>query len=102
MPKKHSASNKTRKRKGKDLDEIIEDLATNKRCRLMNQNVDPDLPGCTNMIPKLKVPFFFSKLAKPQTLTNAFFLGCGQFYCIECDRYFINQNAMSKHKASKG
>ena len=54
MPKKHSQSNKTRKRKGKDLDQIVEDLRPEKIAKLTKQPVDQDLPGD------------------------------GQFYCVQC------------------
>ncbi len=52
--KRPQQSTKTRKRKGKDLDEILEDLKPEKAAKLSNQPVDIDLPGD------------------------------GQFYCIEC------------------
>ena len=45
MPKKHTTSNKTRKRKGKDMDQIAEDLKPEKAARLLKQEVDFDLPG---------------------------------------------------------
>lgn len=54
MPKKHTQSNKVRKRKGKDLDEIVEDLRPEKAAKLLHQPVDVDMPGDA------------------------------QFYCIEC------------------
>lgn len=72
MPKKHTQSNKTRKRKGKDLDEILEDLKPEKITKVMNQEVDIDLPGD------------------------------GQFYCVECSRHFINDVILKRHKATKG
>uniref|UniRef100_A0A0N5AAG8 C2H2-type domain-containing protein n=1 Tax=Syphacia muris TaxID=451379 RepID=A0A0N5AAG8_9BILA len=72
MPKKHSQSNKTRKRKGKDLDQILEDLKPEKAAKLLNQEVDMDLPGD------------------------------GKFYCIECNRYFIDDNTLKSHKKTKG
>ncbi|VDD94453.1 unnamed protein product [Enterobius vermicularis] len=72
MPKRKRTSNKTRKRRGKDLDEIHEDLRPEKVAKLMNQEIDLDLPGN------------------------------GQFYCIECSRYFIDEGAVNKHKSSKG
>uniref|UniRef100_A0A0M3I4Q2 Zinc finger protein 593 homolog n=2 Tax=Ascaris TaxID=6251 RepID=A0A0M3I4Q2_ASCLU len=71
MPKKHTTSNKTRKRKGKDMDQIAEDLKPEKAARLLKQEVDFDLPGD------------------------------GQFYCIECDRYLVDEATMAKHKSSK-
>lgn len=72
MPKKHTTSNKTRKRKGKDLDEIHEDLIPEKAAKLLKQDIDLEMPG------------------------NA------QFYCIECNRYFIDDDALAKHKFTKG
>lgn len=47
MPKKHRDSNKTRKRKGKDMDEIAEQLKFEKRrCSIFEQkDLDLDLPG---------------------------------------------------------
>lgn len=72
MPKKHTTSNKARKRKGKDLDEIHEDLGPEKAAKLLKQDFDLDLPGN------------------------------GQFYCIECNRYFVDTPTMDKHKATKG
>lgn len=72
MPKKHSQPNKVRKRKHKDLDQIDEDLKPEKAIKLSNQPVDYDLPGDA------------------------------QFYCIECARYFIDGEALSKHRNTKG
>ncbi|PAV89526.1 hypothetical protein WR25_03026 [Diploscapter pachys] len=68
---KHTISNKGRKRPGKDLDQIHEDLRPDKAQRLMNQEVDLDLPGD------------------------------GQFYCIECERYFIDDRTLQLHKKTK-
>lgn len=45
---------KTRKRKGKDIDEIVDDMRPEKYAKLTNQELDPDLPGD------------------------------GQFYCVQC------------------
>uniref|UniRef100_A0A914RAH4 Uncharacterized protein n=1 Tax=Parascaris equorum TaxID=6256 RepID=A0A914RAH4_PAREQ len=39
MPKKHTTSNKTRKRKGKDMDQIVEDLKPAKVAKLSKQEV---------------------------------------------------------------
>ncbi|MFH4982324.1 hypothetical protein AB6A40_009033 [Gnathostoma spinigerum] len=72
MPKKHSQSNKTRKRKGKDLDQITEDLKPEKMKKLLETEQDLDLPGK------------------------------GQFRCIHCDRFFIDDETMQKHKRTKG
>ncbi|PAV65632.1 hypothetical protein WR25_12324 [Diploscapter pachys] len=68
---KHTISNKGRKRPGKDLDQIHEDLRPDKAQRLMNQEVDLELPGD------------------------------GQFYCIECQRYFIDDKTLQLHKKTK-
>ncbi|VDM14571.1 unnamed protein product [Wuchereria bancrofti] len=74
MPKKHTTSNKTRKRKGKDMDQIIEEIRSEKRrCFTVRQiNFDLDLPGD------------------------------GQFYCVECDRHFIDEKSLRSHRSSKG
>lgn len=72
MPKKHTQSNKMRKRKAKDLDQIEEDLQPAKAIKLSNQPVDYDLPGDA------------------------------QYYCIECSRYFIDSATLSKHRNTKG
>ncbi|KAI1733156.1 zinc-finger double-stranded RNA-binding domain-containing protein [Ditylenchus destructor] len=71
MPKKHTPSNKVRKRRGKDLDEILEDMKPEKIMKLKNQEVDLDLPGD------------------------------GQFYCVECNRYFMDDAVLEKHKRTK-
>ncbi|OZC05224.1 hypothetical protein X798_07784 [Onchocerca flexuosa] len=73
MPKKHSSSNKTRKRKGKDMDQIIDEIRSEKHQRLTNQqaDIDLDLPGG------------------------------GQFYCIECVRYFTDEKSLRSHSSSK-
>ncbi|KAI6175578.1 Zinc finger protein-like protein [Aphelenchoides bicaudatus] len=72
MPKKHSQSNKVRKRKAKDLDQIDEDLQPEKAAKLSKQPIDYDLPGDA------------------------------QFYCIECNRYFIDAETLEKHRKTKG
>jgi bud site selection protein 20 len=72
MPKKHSQSNKVRKRKHKDLDQVDEDLRPEKAAKLSHQPVDYDLPGDA------------------------------QFYCIECSRYFIDAETLEKHRKTKG
>ncbi|CAD5219682.1 unnamed protein product [Bursaphelenchus okinawaensis] len=71
MPKKHTLSNKVRKRKSKDLDQIHEDLKPEKAIKLMNQEVDFDVAGDA------------------------------QHYCIECNRYFIDDITLGKHKKTK-
>ncbi|CAJ0603216.1 unnamed protein product [Cylicocyclus nassatus] len=69
--RKHTISTKVRKRPGKDLDQIHEDLKPNKAAKLLNQEIDLDLPGD------------------------------GQFYCIECDRYFIDEKTRAEHRKYK-
>ncbi len=64
MPKKHCQSAKTRKRRGKDLDEIDEDRKPEQSAKLIGQAPDPDLPGE------------------------------GMFYCIECTYVSINNVAV--------
>ncbi|KAI6237005.1 Zinc finger protein-like protein [Aphelenchoides besseyi] len=72
MPKKHSQPNKVRKRKAKDLDQIYEDLQPAKVVELTSEHpVDLDLPGD------------------------------GQFYCVECSRYLVDQLTLEKHRKSK-
>ncbi|KAJ9074665.1 hypothetical protein DSO57_1004120 [Entomophthora muscae] len=61
---------RTRKRT-RDLDQIHEDLKPLASHKLLNQAVDPDLPGC------------------------------GQHYCLECSRYFIDQKSLGDHLRSK-
>jgi hypothetical protein len=46
MPRKHSQSNKARKRAGPDLDELVNDMQHDtKLARLIDQPVDLDEPG---------------------------------------------------------
>ncbi|KAL7078936.1 hypothetical protein ACQ4LE_001060 [Meloidogyne hapla] len=72
MPKKHTISTKTRKRPGKDLDEIREIMdRPEKLAKMQNQPRDEDLPGA------------------------------GQSYCVECDRHFVNDRVREKHKKTK-
>eukprot|EP01135_Chromosphaera_perkinsii_P006086 Nk52_evm4s392 gene=Nk52_evmTU4s392 len=59
------------KRRTKDLDQIHEDLTPEKRAQLENQEVDLDLPGM------------------------------GQFYCVECSRYFTTEVHLREHVKSK-
>lgn len=75
--KGHTGMNKKRhkamklKHFNKDIDQIHEDLQPQNTQALLNQPIDEDLPGL------------------------------GQFYCIECSRYFISQDALIEHKRSK-
>lgn len=64
-------SNKTRKRPGKDLDQIHEDLKPEKAAKLLQQEIDYDLPGN------------------------------GQFYCIECERHFVDEKTRQLHRKTK-
>ncbi|VDK79215.1 unnamed protein product [Litomosoides sigmodontis] len=73
MPKKHTTSNKTRKRKGKDIDQIIEGIRSAKQRCSITQSIDFNL----------ELP------------------GDGQFYCIECARYFIDEKSLNSHRSSK-
>ncbi|KAF3428965.1 hypothetical protein E2986_01286 [Frieseomelitta varia] len=59
------------KRRTKDLDEINEDLNDKNVEKLLNQEVDLDRPGA------------------------------GQYYCIHCARYFINDTALNDHFRTK-
>ncbi|KAI9140276.1 hypothetical protein BKA69DRAFT_1081169 [Paraphysoderma sedebokerense] len=59
------------KNRTKDLDQIHEDLQPGAVEKLKNQEVDIDLPGL------------------------------GQFYCVECSRYFVNEKSLSEHTKSK-
>ncbi|CAK9825009.1 Zinc finger protein 593 homolog [Anthophora retusa] len=59
------------KRRRKDLDEIDEDLKEKNIQNLLNQEVDLDKPGA------------------------------GQYYCIHCARYFINDTALQDHFTTK-
>ncbi|XP_062579599.1 zinc finger protein 593 homolog [Saccostrea cucullata] len=59
------------KRKTKDLDEIHEDMKPGKSRKLLNQDVDFDKPGA------------------------------GQFYCLHCAKYFINEDSLKTHFKSK-
>ncbi|XP_078338692.1 zinc finger protein 593-like [Crassostrea virginica] len=59
------------KRKTKDLDEIHEDMKPEKSQKLLKQDVDFDKPGA------------------------------GQFYCLHCAKYFINETSLKTHFKSK-
>ncbi|KAJ3334335.1 hypothetical protein HDU76_000028 [Blyttiomyces sp. JEL0837] len=61
-------SSRTRART-KDLDQIHEDLKAPEK--LLNQPIDPDLPGL------------------------------GQFYCVECSRHFTSNGALVAHQSTK-
>ena len=70
---KNKAKHKVLKTKHfqKHLDQIHEDLKPENQSRLLNQPIDEDLPGL------------------------------GQFYCIECSRYFTSQPDLERHRKSK-
>eukprot|EP00002_Diphylleia_rotans_P013692 TRINITY_DN2671_c0_g1_i1.p1 TRINITY_DN2671_c0_g1~~TRINITY_DN2671_c0_g1_i1.p1 ORF type:complete len:135 (-),score=29.10 TRINITY_DN2671_c0_g1_i1:178-582(-) len=55
----------------KDLDQIQHDLKPENVSKILAQPIDADLPGL------------------------------GQFYCIECSRYFVNEISLKEHKESK-
>jgi bud site selection protein 20 len=55
----------------KDIDQVVHDLKPENEKVLKNQEKDEDLPGQ------------------------------GQFYCVECARYFINNNSLNDHIRSK-
>ncbi|KAJ2940179.1 hypothetical protein O0L34_g11742 [Tuta absoluta] len=55
----------------KDLDQIDEDLQDEKAEKLLNQDVDLDLPGAA------------------------------QHYCLHCARYFINDQSLQEHFRTK-
>ncbi|XP_057331259.1 zinc finger protein 593 [Microplitis mediator] len=59
------------KRKNKDLDQIDDDLQPENAKKLLNQDIDFDKPGS------------------------------GQFYCVECSRHFIDEEARNKHRRTK-
>lgn len=59
------------RRKTKDLDEVHEELESKKSDPILHQKIDPDLPGQ------------------------------GQFCCIFCARYFINEKSLTEHKKTK-
>lgn len=75
--KKHTAMNKNTHRTikmkhyAKDIDQVVGDLQPENKEKLINQEKDEDLPGQ------------------------------GQFYCVECSRYFINEKGLSDHNKSK-
>ncbi|KAJ2492691.1 hypothetical protein GGI11_009059, partial [Coemansia sp. RSA 2049] len=59
------------KRRMKDLDQIQEDLRPENKARLLNQELEEDLPGL------------------------------GQFYCVECSKYFVDEQARRVHRRSR-
>ncbi|EEC10257.1 zinc finger protein 593 [Ixodes scapularis] len=71
--KGYTASHKKDKTKhrAKDLDQIHVDMVPDNAEKLLNQEVDYDLPGDA------------------------------QFYCLHCSRYFIDKNSLNDHLKSK-
>lgn len=59
------------RKKTKDIDQIHDDMKPNKIDSYLHQIIDPDLPGE------------------------------GQFYCVTCARYFINDKCFADHKKTK-
>uniref|UniRef100_A0A7S3JMA2 C2H2-type domain-containing protein n=1 Tax=Euplotes harpa TaxID=151035 RepID=A0A7S3JMA2_9SPIT len=55
----------------RDIDQVVDDLQPGKKEKLQNQPIDEDLPGM------------------------------GQFYCIECARYLISEQAFATHLKTK-
>ncbi|KAJ3200836.1 hypothetical protein HK099_002491, partial [Clydaea vesicula] len=53
------------------LDQIWEDKKIENKTKLLNQEIDPDLPGL------------------------------GQFYCLECAKYYISEQPLKEHIKSK-
>uniref|UniRef100_A0AC35F294 C2H2-type domain-containing protein n=1 Tax=Panagrolaimus sp. PS1159 TaxID=55785 RepID=A0AC35F294_9BILA len=70
MPRKHIQSNKVRKRKAKDLDEIQEEMKPEKIPKKLTAEEAYDLPGN------------------------------GEFHCIACCRYFADDDAYKRHVKS--
>ena len=70
---KHKQYGKNRRTRNetKDLDQIVEDLQPEKFLRIQNPEIDENLPGL------------------------------GQFYCVFCARYFVNQKTLDKHYKAK-
>ncbi|KAJ1907939.1 hypothetical protein LPJ81_000433 [Coemansia sp. IMI 209127] len=59
------------KRRTKDLDQIQEDLKPENKAQLLSQEPDEDLPGL------------------------------GQFYCVECSKYFVDERGQHEHRRSR-
>ena len=74
MPKKHAQSLKTRKRRGKDLDEILVDQEPAKAARLAAQRAES---------PDLDLP------------------GDGLHFCTPCQRHFTDATTLTRHTATK-
>merc|ERR1711977_650447 len=59
------------RKRTKDIDEVHHQMEPDRINAFLHQTIDPDLPGE------------------------------GQFYCIPCARYFINQTCLTEHKKTK-
>ncbi|MCQ2817654.1 MAG: hypothetical protein MJ252_10350 [archaeon] len=70
---KHKQYGKIRRtrNKTKDLDQIVDDLKPDNLIKFQNLEVDEDLPGL------------------------------GQFYCVFCSKYFLNQKVLDDHNKTK-
>lgn len=70
---KHKEYGKIRKTKyyKRDLDQIIDDLEPQNFVKLTNQEINEEKPGL------------------------------GQFYCVWCSKYFINNHSLVHHQKSK-
>ncbi|KAG5438314.1 hypothetical protein PCANB_002802 [Pneumocystis canis] len=73
--RKHKSNGRHRlyktKRYQRDIDQIIQDITTSELKTTLSRNIDPDLPGL------------------------------GQYYCIECSKYFETNHALMKHRTKK-
>ena len=68
---KQYGKNRRTRNKTKDLDQIVEDLQPEKLLKFKNPETDENLPGL------------------------------GQFYCVFCARYFVNQKSLDDHYKTK-
>ena len=68
---KQYGKNRRTRNQSKDIDQIVEDLQPEKLLQIQNQEIDENLPGL------------------------------GQFYCVFCARYFVNQKTLDKHYKTK-
>jgi len=70
---KHKEYGKIRKTKyyQRDLDQIVNDLEPQNFIKLTNQEISEDKPGL------------------------------GQYYCVWCSKYYINENSLTSHQKSK-
>ena len=68
---KQYGKNRRTRNKTKDLDQIVEDLQPEKLLKFKNPEIDENLPGL------------------------------GQFCCVFCARYFVNQKSLDDHYKTK-